>query len=184
MHRSGTSALTRVLGMGGAALPKTPLDTSEFNARGYCESTPIYQLHEEMLEALGTSWHDLSPLVENWERSELGAQFVERMAGIVLDEFGDAPLIAVKDPRICRLVPFWVQVLGALEIDPCFVIPVRNPLEVSASLAIAAPSPLAVSAATSMAPNAPSILCALLLVPCANGSTSSSALAVAKGSSS
>ena len=135
MHRSGTSALTRVLGMGGAALPKTPLDTSEFNARGYYESTPILDLHEEMLGALGTSWHDLSPLAEGWERSGLVAQFVERMAEVVLDEFGNAPLIAVKDPRICRLVPFWIQVLGALEVDPCFVIPVRNPLEVSASLA-------------------------------------------------
>ena len=76
MHRSGTSALTRVLGMGGAALPKTPLDTSEFNARGYYESTPILDLHEEMLGALGTSWHDLSPLAEGWERSGLVAQFV------------------------------------------------------------------------------------------------------------
>jgi hypothetical protein len=105
MHRSGTSALTRVLGMGGATLPKTPMCASEFNARGYYESTPILDLHEEMLEALGTSWHDLSPLAEGWERSGLVAQFAERMAGIVLDEFGDAPLIAVKDPRICRLVP-------------------------------------------------------------------------------
>ena len=40
----------------------------------------------------------------------------------------------LKDPRICRLVPFWVAALDEFGAVPVFVTPVRNPLEVAASL--------------------------------------------------
>ena len=66
MHRSGTSALTRVLGLGGAALPRHPMGASDLNPRGFFESIPIYELHEEMLEAFGTSWDDLGPMPNGW----------------------------------------------------------------------------------------------------------------------
>jgi hypothetical protein len=56
------------------------------------------------------------------------------MAQTVRGEFGDASLIALKDPRICRLVPFWRRVFEQLKLEPSFVIPVRNPLDVAASL--------------------------------------------------
>ncbi|MBW1886691.1 MAG: hypothetical protein JRJ58_24435, partial [Deltaproteobacteria bacterium] len=134
MHRSGTSALTRVLGLAGAMLPRNPMGGSEFNARGFFESVPVYQLHEEMLEAFGTSWDDLSPMPSGWMSSGLAAQYADRMAEVVREEYDQSPLFVVKDPRLCRLVPFWLRVLDQLEVDPSFVIPVRNPLEVSASL--------------------------------------------------
>jgi len=56
------------------------------------------------------------------------------MAKIVGEEFGTAPLFVLKDPRICRLVPFWLTVFAELNIEPLFVLPIRNPLEVAASL--------------------------------------------------
>jgi len=134
MHRSGTSAITKLLGICGARLPKNPLAASEMNRKGFFESDPIYRLHVELLEEIGTSWDDLAPLNDSWLASPIAAHYIERMASIVEDEFGDAPLIVVKDPRLCRLVPFWREVLGSLEIEPCFVLPIRNPLEVAASL--------------------------------------------------
>lgn len=135
MHRSGTSALTRVLGLAGAALPRTPMGASDHNARGFFESVPVYHLHEELLSELGSSWDDLSPLPEGWAASAPAQRFADRMADVVREEYGSSPLFVLKDPRLCRLVPFWLAVLERLEVEPRFVIPVRNPLEVSASLA-------------------------------------------------
>jgi hypothetical protein len=41
----------------------------------------------------------------------------------------------IKDPRICRLVPFWRAILREFGANVRVVIPVRNPMEVAASLA-------------------------------------------------
>ncbi|NOG53997.1 MAG: hypothetical protein HND57_06660 [Planctomycetes bacterium] len=40
----------------------------------------------------------------------------------------------MKDPRLCRLVPLWLDALRALQAEAAFVIPIRNPLEVAQSL--------------------------------------------------
>jgi hypothetical protein len=50
------------------------------------------------------------------------------------DEFGRKPLWGVKDPRLCRLLPLWLDVLEELGAEPLFVVVVRNPLEVARSL--------------------------------------------------
>lgn len=134
MHRSGTSALTRVLGLSGATLPAHPMGASELNPRGFFESDAIYRLHEELFEAFGTAWDDLSPMPDGWVDTGLGRQFVEKMVEVVRGEFDAAPLFVVKDPRACRLVPFWNTVLQRIETEPLYVLPVRNPLEVSSSL--------------------------------------------------
>ena len=134
VHRSGTSALTRVLSLCGASLPTTLMEAAEINPRGFFESEPIFRLHEEVLSDLGSSWHDLAPLPEGWLQSALIRSHIDAMATLVEEEYGDAPLFVLKDPRICRLVPFWLAVLDRLDVDPVFVLPIRNPLEVAESL--------------------------------------------------
>lgn len=134
MHRSGTSALTRVLSLGGAALPEQLMDASENNPKGYFESQRLYALHEELLEEAGTRWDDLSPFPRAWYESPNVGVWVDRLREAVQAEFGTASLLTVKDPRVCKLVPLWVRALRDLEIEPVFVIPVRNPIDVAASL--------------------------------------------------
>ncbi len=134
MHRSGTSALTRVLSLCGANLPQHLMSAGAHNPRGYFESQAIYELHEELLGEAGTSWDDGAPFPADWIRSPVAPGWIERMAQAVRDEFGGSPLLILKDPRMCRLVPFWLRVLERLEAEPCFVLPVRNPLDVAASL--------------------------------------------------
>ena len=110
------------------------MGATEINPRGFFESQPIYHLHERILSDLGSSWQDLAPLPPAWLESELARTFVHEMAALVGEEFGDAPLFVLKDPRISRLVPFWLKVLDELAIDPVFVLPYRNPLEMADSL--------------------------------------------------
>ena len=133
-HRSGTSALTRVLSLRGASLPASLMHASSINPRGFFESRRIYELHERILADLGSSWDDLAPISDSWIQSGIGQNFLQEMAEAVRVEFQDSPLFVVKDPRVCRLVPFWLAVLDELEVDPLFVLPVRNPLEMAESL--------------------------------------------------
>ena len=86
------------------------------------------------MEDAGTSWEDPLPFPPDWTASPAGEDWTQRMAAAVAEEFpGDRPFL-LKDPRVCRLIPFWLAVLAELDVTPAFVIPVRNPLEVVASL--------------------------------------------------
>ena len=131
MGRSGTSALTRVLGLCGAGMPRTPLPAvAGSNERGFWEPAPVVRAHDRILEQLGTSWDGPMPAGD----SENGA-WVGELAGLVREQFGDAPVMAVKDPRASRLVPLWERVADALGRRLVCVIAVRHPDEVAASLA-------------------------------------------------
>jgi hypothetical protein len=50
------------------------------------------------------------------------------------NEFGEVGFPIVKDPRMCRLMPFWSQVFGEAEWSVRALLPLRSPLEVGWSL--------------------------------------------------
>ena len=133
MHRSGTSALGGVISALGVAGPKTLADPNEWNPRGYFESPRIFTAHDELLAAIGSRWDD-------WRRLDPGRLDAEAgrhrhgIKELLIDEFGDAPLIFLKDPRICRFVPFTLSILADLSVSPVAVLIIRNPLEVAHSL--------------------------------------------------
>ena len=59
MHRSGTSALTRVLNLMGLDLPSGLMGPVENNNEtGFWESQEIADIHDELLEEIGSSWDD------------------------------------------------------------------------------------------------------------------------------
>ena len=134
MHRSGTSALARVISLLGATLPKTLMPPSDANPRGYFESERLFELHEEIMRSAGTAWFELAPFPADWMNSPIAEGWVDRLAEALTAEFEDSPLFVLKDPRMSRLLPIWLRVFERLEIKPSYVLPVRNPLEVAASL--------------------------------------------------
>lgn len=134
MHRSGTSATARVLSLMGCALPDTLMEPNANNERGYWESRAIMELNDEILESAGSRWDDWERFNPDWHRSPLAGQFRDRARAVLAAEFGEAPLFVLKDPRICRLLPFWTPVLEEFGAAPRFVLPIRNPLDVAASL--------------------------------------------------
>lgn len=134
MHRSGTSALARAVALCGAALPRTPLEATPDNPKGYAESARIYQEHEALLEEARSAWHALAPLPKQWLRSPAAARWSQRLAEVVREEFGAADPFVLKDPRICVLLPLWQQVFGKLDVEPLYAIPIRHPAETAASL--------------------------------------------------
>jgi hypothetical protein len=134
MHRSGTSALTRVLAALGACLPKTLMPPNGSNPAGYWESLPVNHVLELILQAAGSSWQDWRPFDPCWHRTEGAAVLIEKLRDAICSEFADAPLLVIKDPRICRLAPLVGDVLKQLSIEPCAVIMMRHPTEVVDSL--------------------------------------------------
>jgi hypothetical protein len=50
-------------------------------------------------------------------------------------EFGDSARFVLKDPRICRFVPFWLHILEVEGILPAAVLVLRSPGDVARSLA-------------------------------------------------
>jgi hypothetical protein len=135
MHRSGTSALTRVISLLGADLPSRLMPANEgINDTGFWESDDIYRLHEQMLASAGSAWDDVSPLRHAWFDSDAAAMFRGRMLAVLRRDFEGSSLLVLKDPRFCRLLPFWTTVLQEFGAEPLCALMLRNPLEVAASL--------------------------------------------------
>jgi hypothetical protein len=134
MHRSGTSSLTGVLGLLGAAMPRTLMPITDDNSRGYWESVPVAALNDEILSELSSAWSDWRALPLDRLSGPSAEDYRGRAAALLDSEFGDAPLIALKDPRITRLFPFWRETLSVAGYRVGVLIPLRHPLEVAASL--------------------------------------------------
>ena len=135
MHRSGTSAVTRVLNLLGVELGQGLMAASPDNERGYWEHLAIVQEHHQLLEALGSSWDDVRALPPDWTKNPAAVGAAHRLRAIVEREFNATPLWGLKDPRLCRLLPLWLPLLRAMRITPHFVLVLRHPAEVAASLA-------------------------------------------------
>jgi len=134
MHRSGTSALSRVLALLGADLPDKLFEADESNQAGYWEPVSINTLDNELLASAGSAWNDWLAFDPGWYASPKAGEFKARALAALTAEYGTSSFFVLKDPRICRLAPFWFDVLETAGIRPLVLLPLRNPLEVAASL--------------------------------------------------
>jgi hypothetical protein len=135
MHRSGTSALTRVLSLCGASLPrnKVPGDGAS-NPQGHWEPARIVDIHDRFLEQAGYDWHDTMAFPSQIFETENAATCQRRLIQVAWREYWREPLFVIKDPRASRLMPLWRGVFAELQASPRIVIAVRNPIEIADSL--------------------------------------------------
>lgn len=134
MHRSGTSALTRVLSLMGADLPKQLIEPDSSNETGYWESIVLQRYHDHVLNELDSSWSDWRSVQMDQLSPARVAEIRSHIEQIVLEEYGTSQLIVIKEPRICRFSGFFSDILENLGIEVRVVLPFRNPLEVCDSL--------------------------------------------------
>lgn len=135
MHRSGTSALTRVCNLlgarlGGNLMPPTPGN----NEAGFWEQQEIADLHDRLLAEFGSRWDDYRAMPEGWQATPKADPYKLELLTILRRDLSDAGVWALKDPRMCRLVPFWLSIVADMGGEPYFLLAIRNPLEVAASL--------------------------------------------------
>lgn len=100
------------------------------NPEGYWENQRIMELHDQLLERLGGSWHEPPELQAGWEHSTDIVDLLEQAKAFISNEFGGHSRWGWKDPRTCILLPFWQKLIP----DMKYVICIRNPLDVAASL--------------------------------------------------
>ncbi|MDM8558081.1 sulfotransferase [Candidatus Parabeggiatoa sp. HSG14] len=134
MHRSGTSALTRVLNILGVHLGSGLMPKHLTNELGFWEHFKIVKANEQILQRLDSSWLDSTALPEQWWHFKTLAPLRQYLSEVLRQEFSNSSLWGIKDPRLCRLLPLWIPLLEKVNSTPHFVIIVRHPLEVIASL--------------------------------------------------
>ena len=134
MHRSGTSATAGLLGEMGCDLPNNLMAPNEMNSKGFFESNTITLLNDAILASAGMTWFDLDCFPGSWYSSPKAPEFKEKARTALNDEFGTSGLFVLKDPRHCRLVPFWENVFTEQGVQPVYICIHRNPIEVAASL--------------------------------------------------
>lgn len=135
MHRSGTSAITRGLQALGIDLgERLMLPAADNNEKGFFEDIDVNAINVELLDALGQDWHTLSLIPADELLHEKYAGLRLRAIELLRSRLQDTDRFGFKDPRLCRLLPFWQKVFEHLQLDVSYVIAVRNPLSVAKSL--------------------------------------------------
>jgi hypothetical protein len=132
--RSGTSALTRVLSLCGAALPAAMSGADQGNPRGYWAPRATLHLNASILRRHNSSI--LDPRLRLQEEDAFDAE--ERAACIAkireyLTTLPAAPVVIIKDPHITLLSSMWFEAAFEAGLDVAAIIPVRHPNEVIAS---------------------------------------------------
>ena len=131
MHRSGTSALARLLNLIGLYFGGENVSTgrSTENEKGFWERRDVRQLNDAILFATATDWDAVSKLDVDGLSASDRAGYTSAAADVVMNLDAHRPWF-VKEPRLCLLFPIWRD---ALETPVCIHIH-RNPLEVAKSL--------------------------------------------------
>ena len=132
-YRSGTSALARVLNLCGAFLPERVVAARlGINPKGFWETEAVRHLDARLLLHLGGDWKRVDFDVPH--EGPVVDEFLADARELLATEYGDAPFILIKDPRICVLARLWHRALQQGGYRPVYVVPLRNPLEVARSL--------------------------------------------------
>ncbi len=136
MHRSGTSLFTRLCNLAGMGLeagnfvPALPND----NETGFWELEEVVTLNESIFEQYGFSHLNADILPPHWQGDANFTQLRVQINALMSKGVNQYPLFAIKDPRLCRTLPIWLQSCEELSLSPKILFSVRNPLEVAMSL--------------------------------------------------
>ncbi|WP_308205272.1 sulfotransferase family protein [Mycolicibacterium frederiksbergense] len=136
MGRSGTSALTRVLSLCGAALPSGMMGADRSNQRGYWEPRAGLYLNETFLYRHGSSYFD--PTLRLQEEGGLADEDAAAFTAKIRDYLRTlpaAPVVVVKVLHISVLARMWFEAAKQAGFDVAAVLAVRDPQEVTGSLA-------------------------------------------------
>lgn len=136
MHRSGTSATTRVLNLLGAELGEQVIEPQFDNPKGFWESAEAVDIHDRLLGALSRNWSDVRRLPAGWIDLPVARSALDQLVSLIKRNFSGKALWVVKDPRMCLLAPLWLEALENLGIQAKALFVVRNPWEVAESLRV------------------------------------------------
>lgn len=130
-HRSGTSVVAKAVESAGYHLGCDLLEPSVENPKGFFESVAVNTFNDRLLHEIGLCWDYLGFVSE--EQASRLARAPTSLRGeaseLVESVFASEPKLAIKDPRLCILEPFWSSVLEELGYRCSCLLVIRHPLE-------------------------------------------------------
>ena len=112
---------------------RTLINPNEENPKGFFENKAVLELNKKIINSHNSSWDDYHFKLQEDDEAQLKT-WINEAYDILIDEFSDSDVIAIKDPRICLLFPIWEQALLKFDAQIKIVIPYRHPAAVAASL--------------------------------------------------
>ena len=136
MHRSGTSAMTRGLGVAGVSLGDALMPPEPgVNDKGFWEDLDIVRFNETLLTTCGRVWHSLARIGPHEADFLEGEGHVQTGIALLHRKVARHARFGFKDPRTAKLLPFWVRVFEQGAFPVRYVLALRNPASVVRSLA-------------------------------------------------
>jgi len=135
MHRSGTSATSRAMkvfdiNLGDNLMPPV----SGINDKGFWEDEDIYKLNEEMLSKVESDWCHVREVSDSDFLHLRDKGYFVKAVELIRTKLCNADTFAFKDPRMGKMLPFWIDVFEHCQFDVRYVITLRHPLSVVKSL--------------------------------------------------
>ena len=136
MHRSGTSAVTRVLNILGYELFSDLVEAKKGdNDLGYWESKEVVDINDEFLEKNNLHYGDPVLLEESWwndcEHIDESRNRIQQL--LDKNNIDNLHHLVIKDPRISYTLPLWKNVLEKY-FKIKFLVLIRHPLEICNSM--------------------------------------------------
>ena len=135
MHRSGSSAITRLLlAMNIDLGDNLMLPIKGNNDKGFWEDVDINSLNIQMLNAIGYRWYQLAPLTNENVDLLVEKGFYDKALTLLRSKVKVSSIFGFKDPRLAKLIPFWKRVFKMLEYKVSYILTSRSPYAVAQSL--------------------------------------------------
>ena len=134
MHRSGTSALTGLLGNLGISGPNDALGATENNLRGFWESTSLVTSSDCFLSEQNSHWSQLFYWSSCWWKSSKALVWISSYWEQLRHVFDIEEHLVLKDPRLCILLEGMIPLLHESLLQINFLLILRQPVEVVISL--------------------------------------------------
>lgn len=130
MHRSGTSVIAQITQSLGYNLGNRLLEPNDENPKGFFENQEIVSFNDRLLRQIGLSWDSLGYIWEEKFDEDLYEDFFSEANDILSENFTKSSFWAIKDPRLCILLPFWQRAIHRFQnSDISYLLCLRNPLE-------------------------------------------------------
>jgi hypothetical protein len=135
MHRSGTSLVTKSLETLGVELGNNLMPAvDKNNDKGFFEDLEINAFNIELLNVVESDWHFVEPLLEDDLKILFVKGYLDKAVELINKKIKNVDLFGFKDPRVSKLLPFWVSVFKRCELNVKYIIVIRNPVSVVKSL--------------------------------------------------
>ena len=134
MHRSGTSALSGMLGAAGLNAPSDSLGATVSNPYGYWESDYLVELSNKLFVDLGVNWSTAYDLSLGWHRQAVASEWVMNYIIGMMHFYDVKQHILLKDPRLCFLLRPLIPCFHSGLVSATYVLILRSPVEVVFSL--------------------------------------------------